>query len=163
MMELNVQKWQQRLEEVELLFNKLLTISQQQKALMAAFDQDKEDQIEQLNTLLQEREGIMKQIDHVSISQDEEISLLKILEQDGHTERWKLARQMHQSYRKSRQELQSMIQTIQENDQNTQDKTAEVIEELGSRLANARENARATRAYTQYGASSEAWFIDQKK
>ncbi|HHW61028.1 MAG TPA: hypothetical protein GX404_03885 [Syntrophomonadaceae bacterium] len=163
MMELDVQKWRQRLEEVELLYTKLLNISCQQKDLMAAFDPDTQGQVEQLDALLQEREGLMQRIDMVSISQEEEINLLKILEQEGHTERWRLARQMQQDYQKSRQELQSVLQTIQENDQKTQDKMAEAIKELGSRLANARENVRATRAYTRYGTSSEGWFIDQKK
>lgn len=163
MKELDSSEWQQRLEETERLYLELLVISEKQKAFIKAFNVDAEEGLERLQELLQERETLMKRIDGVNIRQEEEIILLKVLENETSTERWQTAKKMHQDYRQNREELKQIIGAIQDNDQKTQGMTEEAMKELGMKLAHARETAKATRAYTQYGATSEAWFFDKKK
>lgn len=159
-MEPSLTKLLDRLDGEQLLFTEMLTVSQDQVALLEMGQPD-EDMVNRLVELLNRRQQLMDKIDRVSdsISDTEKAAGVK----NKNPESLQVGSDQQQAYRNKVSAIRTIITSIQANDNKCQKLARSVLNRMGDKLVSARENKKAFQAYTTTNAYHDACFFDKKK
>ncbi|MEA1960913.1 MAG: hypothetical protein U9N81_06485 [Bacillota bacterium] len=140
------ENWEERLQKIEVLYQAMFDVSQQQRAFVEASGWEKKG-MQCFQRWLEKRQRLMQAIEGLGIQEEEFL-------QDNPE-----GQSVWQTYR---EKCVCFITQIQNNDEVTRSGLEKATVSSSAKLASTRGNKKASKAYLQMG-NQQPWFFDKKK